>query len=110
MSQKTGQGKTQEKQLNELEIGGLPEKEFKIMIVKMIQGLRKRMEAKIEMMQEMFIKDLEELKNKQTDINNILDGLKSRMTEGEEWINDLEDRNGENHCHRTEYIKKNEKK
>ena len=42
--------------------------------MKMIQGLRKRMEAKIEVMQEMFIKDLEELKNKQTDINNILDG------------------------------------
>ena len=34
------------------------------MIVKMIQDLRKRMEAKIENMQEMFTKDLEELKNK----------------------------------------------
>ena len=76
------------------------------MIVKMIQDLGKRMGK----MQEMLTKDLEELKNKQTDINNILDGLKSRMTEGEEWINDLEDRNGDNHCHRTEYIKKNEKK
>ena len=54
-----------EKQLNEVEIGNLPEKEFRIMIVKMIQDLRKRMEAKIEKMQEMFTKDLEELKNKQ---------------------------------------------
>ena len=35
------------------------------MIVKMIQDLRKRMEAKIEKMKEMFNKDLEELKNKQ---------------------------------------------
>ena len=35
------------------------------MIVKMIQDLRKRMEAKIENMQEMFTKDLEELKNNQ---------------------------------------------
>ena len=35
------------------------------MIVKMIQDLRKRMKAKIEKMQEMFTKDLEELKNKQ---------------------------------------------
>ena len=34
------------------------------MILKMIQDLRKRMEAKIEKMQEMFNKDLEELKNK----------------------------------------------
>ena len=34
------------------------------MIVNMIQDLRKRMEAKIEEMQEMFTKDLEKLKNK----------------------------------------------
>ena len=59
------QDKTPEKQLNKVDIGNLPEKEFRIMIVKMIQDLRKRMEAKIEKMQEMFNKDLEELKNKQ---------------------------------------------
>ena len=52
------QDKTPEKQLNEVEIGNLPEKEFRIMIVKMIQDLGKRMEAKIEKMQEMFNKDL----------------------------------------------------
>ena len=66
MYQMKEQDKTPEKQLNEMEIGNLPEKEFKIMIVKMIQDLGKRMEAKIEKMQEMFNKDLEELKNKQT--------------------------------------------
>ena len=48
-----------------MEIGNLPEKEFRIMIVKMIQDLGERMEAKIEKMQEMFTKDLQELKNKQ---------------------------------------------
>ena len=53
------QGKTPEQQLNEVEIGNLPENEFRIMIVKMIQDLRKRMEAKINKMQEMFNKDLE---------------------------------------------------
>ena len=61
------QDKTTEKQLNEVEIGNVPDKEIRIMIVKMIQELRNRMEAKIEKMQEMFNKDLEELKNKQTD-------------------------------------------
>ena len=50
-----------------MEIGSLPEEEFRIMIVKMIQDLGKSMEAKIKKMQEMFTKDLEELKNKQTD-------------------------------------------
>ena len=67
MYQMKEQDKTPEKQLNEGEIGNLPEKEFRIMIVKMIQDLRKRMEAKTEKMQEIFNKDLEELKNKQTD-------------------------------------------
>ena len=55
-----GQDKTQEKQLNEVEIGNLPEKQFRIMILKMIQDLRKTMEK----MQEMFTKDLQELKNR----------------------------------------------
>ena len=35
------------------------------MTVKKIQDLGKRMEAKIDKMQEMFTKDLQELKNKQ---------------------------------------------
>ena len=55
-----GQDKTQEKQLNEVEIGNLPEKQFRIMILKMIQDLRKTMEKT----QEMFTKDLQELKNR----------------------------------------------
>ena len=63
MSQMKGQDKTPEKQLNEEKIDNLPEKEFRIMIVKMIQDLGKRIEAKTEKMQEMFVKDLEELSN-----------------------------------------------
>ena len=64
MYQMKEKDKTPEKQLNEVDIGDLPEKEFRIVIVKMIQDLGKRMEAKIEKMQEMSHKDLEELKNK----------------------------------------------
>ena len=50
MSQMKEQDKTPEKQLNEVEIDNLPEKELRIMIVKMIQDLRKRTETKIEKM------------------------------------------------------------
>ena len=32
----------------------------------------------------MFTKDLEELKNKQTEMNNTLEGIDSRITEAEE--------------------------
>ena len=52
-------------QTKEEEIGSLPEKEFRIMIVKMIQNLENKMElqinrleTEIERMQEMFNKDL----------------------------------------------------
>ena len=48
ISQMKRQDKTPEKQLNEMDIGNLPEKELKIMIVKMIQDLGKRMEAQTE--------------------------------------------------------------
>ena len=47
-------------QINEKEIGKLPEKEFRIMIVKIIKDL----ENKREEMQESINKDLEKLKNK----------------------------------------------
>ena len=60
MSWKKGQDKTSEKQLNEVEIGNLPGKEFRIMVVKMIQDLGKTMEK----MQDTFTKDLQELKNR----------------------------------------------
>ena len=61
MSQMKRQDKIPKKQPNEVEMGNLPEKEFRIMIVEMIQDLGKTMEK----MQEMFTKDLEKLKNKQ---------------------------------------------
>ena len=92
MSQMKGQDKIPGKQLNEAEMGDHPEKESRTMTVKVSQDLRKRVEAKIEKMQEMFTKDLEEVKNKQTKKNNTLEGISSRITEAEKQINELEDR------------------
>ena len=61
--------KCPQNQTREEEIGSLPEKEFRIMIVKVIQNLENKMglqknslETRIEKMQEMFKKDLEEIK------------------------------------------------
>ena len=86
------QGKNPPDQTNEEEIGTLPEKEFRVMIVKMIQNLGKRMEK----IQETFNKDLEELKSKQTMMNNTIHEIKisleeinSRIMEAEEHISDL---------------------
>ena len=89
------QGKKPPEQTNEEEIGSLPEKEFRVMLVKRTQNLGRRMEK----MQETFNKDLEELKRKQTIMNNTINEIKnslkgsnSRTTRAEERISDLEDK------------------
>ena len=89
------QGKNPQDLTNEEEIGSLPEKELRIMIVKMIQNLGNRMEK----IQATFNKDIEESKSKQTvmnntinEIKNTLEGINSRITEAEEWISDLQDK------------------
>src|SRR5574337_541583 len=89
------QGKNSQDQINEEEISKLPEKEFRIMIVKMIKNL----ENKMEKMQESMNQDLEELKNKHTETNNTiteikntLEGINSRISEVEEQISELENK------------------
>ena len=80
------QTRNTEVQINEDEIGKLPEKEFRIMIVKMIKNLENGMEK----MQESINIDLEELKNKHTETNNTiieikntLEGITSRISEAD---------------------------
>ena len=87
------QGKIPPDLTNEKEISSLYEKEFRVIIAKMIQNHGNRMEK----IQETFNKDLEELKSKPTMMNNTIneikysqEGMKSRITEGEEWISDLD--------------------
>ena len=81
------QTRNTEIQINEEEIGKLPEKEFRIIMAKMVKNL----ENKMEKMQKSINKDLEELKNKHaetnntiTEIKNTLEGIKSRIFEAEE--------------------------
>ena len=94
-------GRNSQAQINEEEISNLPERELRIMIVKMLWRLENRMEK----MQEAFntvntiTKDIEEIKNKQTEMNNTitevrntLEGTNSRITEAKDQKNELEDR------------------
>ena len=108
-------------QTKEEEIGSLSEKEFRIMIEKNIQSLEnkmelqiKRLEARIETMQEIFNKDLEEIKKSQSIMNNAitevkrtLEGTNSRITEAEDRISEVEDRMVKIHeAERKEELKK----
>ena len=69
------QTRNTEVQINEQEISRLPEKEFRIVIVKMIKNLENQMEK----MQESIQKDLEELKNKHTETNNTITEIKNTL-------------------------------
>ena len=71
MQQMKEQSKNPPDQTNEEEVGSLTEKEFRVMIVKMIQNLGNKMEK----IQETFNKDLEELKSKQTMMNNTMNEI-----------------------------------
>ena len=62
------QGKNLQDQTNEEEIRSLPEKEFRVMTVKMINNLGNRMEKT----NETFNKEIEELKSKQTMMKNTI--------------------------------------
>ena len=100
------QDKCPPNQTKEEEIGNLPDKEFQIMTVKMIQNLENKielqinsLEKRIKKMQEMFNKDLEEIKKSQyimnnsiNEIKNTLEGNNSRIMEAEDRICEAEDR------------------
>ena len=93
-------------QTKEEEIGNLPDKEFQIMTVEMIQNLEIKMESQInsletrtEKVQERFNKDLEEIKKSQyimnnaiNEIRNTLEATNGRITVAEDRINEVEDR------------------
>jgi len=76
-------------QTKEQEIGSLPGKEFRIMIVEMIQNLDNKMELQINSletrmmkMQEMFNKDLEEIQKIQLIMNNAITEIKKKKHSG----------------------------
>ena len=89
------QTRNTEVQINEEEIDKLPEKEFRVMTVKMTKIL----EDKMKKMQESINKDLERLKNEHTETNNTIteikntpEGINSRISKAEKQTSELEDK------------------
>ena len=101
ITQMKEQGKNPQDQINEEKTGKLPEKEFRVMIIKMTKILKIEW-RKCKNHLKIFKKDLQEITNKQTmtnntitEIENTLEGLNSQITEAEEQISELEDTMGE---------------
>ena len=62
--------KIPEKELSDLKIINCHEKDFRLMIVKMIQGLGTKLEAKIDKLQEILGKEREDRRIKQAEMQN----------------------------------------
>ena len=92
-------GKTPENQLSDQEIISLQEKCFRLMMLKMMQDIGNKLEAKMDNLQETLSKEIQDIKLKQeerqntiTEIKNSLEAANSRIQEAEERISEVEDR------------------
>lgn len=75
MFQMKEQDKTPE-ELSDVEIGNLPEKVFRVVIVKMIQKLGRKMDAQID---KLGVFNRENIKNNQTELNNKITEVKNTL-------------------------------
>ena len=73
-----------EEKLNEMEASNLSDREFRIMIIRILHSMKKDMET--------IKKDWSEIKNATFEINNTLEEINSRLDDAEDWTNDLEDK------------------
>ena len=93
-------GKTPEKQLSDKEILSLQEKDFRLLMLKMMQGIGNKLEAKMDNLQETLTKELQDIKLKQEEMQNTTTGKKNSLLEAancglqeaEEQISEVEDR------------------
>ena len=90
--------KTPENQLSEEEILSLQEKDFRLLMLKMMQDIGNKLEAKMDNLQETLSKEIQDIKLKQeemqntiTEIKNSLEAANSRIQEAEERISEVED-------------------
>ena len=110
-------GKTPENQLSDEEILSLQEKDFRLLMLKMMQDIGNKLEAKMDNLQETLTKEIQDIKLKQeemqntiTEIKNSLEAANSRIQEAEERISEAEGQISGNYGCRTEKRKKIENK
>ena len=67
-----GERKTPEKQLSDLQSISLQEKDFRLMIMNVMQGIGNRWEAKTDNLQETLSKEIRNLRLKQAEMKNTI--------------------------------------
>lgn len=69
-------GKTPENQLSEEEILSLQEKDFRLLMLKMMQDIGNKLEAKMDNLQETLTKEIQDIKLKQEEMQNTITEIK----------------------------------
>lgn len=99
ITQMMEKGKTPENQLSHEEILSIQEKDFRLLMIKMMQDIGNKLKAKMDNLQETLTKEIQDIKLKQeemqntiTEIKNSLEAANSRIQEAEEGISEVEDR------------------
>ena len=94
-----GERKNPKKQLSHEEILSLQEKDFRLLMLRMMQDIGNKLEAKMDNLQETLSKEIQDIKLKEeemqntiTEIKNSLEAANSRIQEAEERISEVEDR------------------
>ncbi|MFM9587431.1 hypothetical protein, partial [Streptomyces caniscabiei] len=72
-------GKTPEDQLSEEEILSLQEIDFRLLMLKMMQDIGNKLEAKMDNFQETLSKEIQDIKLKQEEMQNIITEIKNSL-------------------------------
>ena len=95
LNMKQKKNKITAREVSETEMSNVPDREFEVMVIKILTGLEKRVEGLSETLNkgtEKTKKNQSEMKNSINEIKNALDGMNSTLEEAEEWIHDLKHR------------------
>ena len=92
--QKKNKIKPQEKNLNEMNISNLLDKEFKVMVIKMLTELRRKMDENGENFNE-ETEDIRKFQIEVTELENAITELRNTVDEAKERIGELKDRSEE---------------
>ena len=79
ITQMRERGKTPEKQLSEQEIHRLQEKDFRLLMLKMMQDIGNKVEARMDNLQETLTKEIQDTKLKHEEMQNTITEIKKKF-------------------------------
>ena len=84
-------GKTPENQLSDEEVLNLQEKDFRLLLLKMMQDIGNKLEAKMDNLQETLRKGIQDIKLKQQEMHNTITEIKNSLEAANRGIQEAEE-------------------